>query len=400
MDPKQDDDREFAYGSGLLNPVKAVDMGLVFDASEKDYIKFLCKQGYNSTTVRAITDDHSPCRGGKQGRGWDLNYPSFSLTIKDGEKIWGSFKRTVTNFGKPNSTTNAAVAAPESLRVKVELSVLSFEALGEKKSFKLKIDGPNIRQVPIISASITWKDGVHEPDITAPGVGILGAWSPVAAPSLDYTDKRSVSYYINSGTSMAAPHVTGAAAHVKAAHPSWSAAAIKSALMTTANVMDPTMNKLDREFAYGSGLLNPAKAVLPGLVYDETEKDYIGFQCKQGYNTTVRKISRDKSVCRTTTHGRGWDLNYPSLAVAVEDGHEINTSFFRTVTNVGLPNSTYHVRIEKPDFADIKAQPSVLSFNVVGEKKSFIVKVNEPKISQVPILSASVTWEDGVHVVR
>ena len=160
------------------------------------------------------------------------------------------------------------------------------------------------------------------------------------------------------------------------------------------------MNKLDREFAYGSSLLNPAKAVLPGLVYDKTERDYIGFQCKQGYNTTtLRKLSRDKIVCRTTTHGRGWDLNYPSFAVAVEDGHEINTSFFRTVTNVRLPNSTYHVRIEKPDFIDIKAQPSVLSFNVVGEKKSFIVKVNGPQISQVPILSASVTREDGVHVV-
>lgn len=86
----------------------------------------------------------------------------------------------------------------------------------------------------------------------------------------------------------------------------------------------------------------------------------------------------------------GWDLNYPSFAVAVEDGQEINTSFFKTVTNVGLPNSTYHVRIEKPDFFDIKAQPSVLLFNVVGEKKSFIVKANGPKISQVPILSASV----------
>lgn len=82
----------------------------------------------------------------------------------------------------------------------------------------------------------------------------------------------------------------------------------------------------------------------------------------------VRKIIRDKSVCRTTTHGRGWDLNYPSFAVAVEDSHEINMSFFRTVTNVGLPNSTYHVCIEKPDFFDIKAQPSVPPFNAVGEK--------------------------------
>ncbi|EXC11903.1 hypothetical protein L484_005366 [Morus notabilis] len=162
MDPNQDDDREFAYGSGLLNPVKAVDPGLVFDTSEEDYVKFLCKQGYNSTTVRTITEDHSVCKGEKRGRGWDLNYPSFALAIKDGDKIKGSFNRTVTNVGNPSSTYNATVAAPESLKVKVEPSVLSFGALGEKKSFKVKIEGPEISQVPIISGSITWRDGVHE----------------------------------------------------------------------------------------------------------------------------------------------------------------------------------------------------------------------------------------------
>lgn len=62
---------------------------------------------------------------------------------------------------------------------------------------------------------------------------MLGAWSGVALPSVDYEDKRRVPYYIKSGTSMVAVHVTGAAAHVKAAHPHWSAAPIKSALMTT-----------------------------------------------------------------------------------------------------------------------------------------------------------------------
>lgn len=74
-----------------------------------------------------------------------------------------------------------------------------------------------------------------QPDISAPGVEILAAWSPEASMSIYPNDTRSVMYNIISGTSMACPHVTGAAAFLKSFHPEWSPAAIMSALMTTGN---------------------------------------------------------------------------------------------------------------------------------------------------------------------
>ncbi|KAI3957261.1 hypothetical protein MKX01_029358 [Papaver californicum] len=69
---------------------------------------------------------------------------------------------------------------------------------------------------------------VIKPDITAPGVNILAAWSPVAA-----TQFGSVNYRFESGTSMSCPHASGVAAIIKSHHPTWSPAAIKSAIMTT-----------------------------------------------------------------------------------------------------------------------------------------------------------------------
>lgn len=69
-----------------------------------------------------------------------------------------------------------------------------------------------------------------QPDITAPGVNILAAWSPIATED---TTGNSLNYYIISGTSMSCPHVAAVAALLKSVHSDWSSAAVKSAIMTT-----------------------------------------------------------------------------------------------------------------------------------------------------------------------
>ena len=76
-----------------------------------------------------------------------------------------------------------------------------------------------------------------QPDISAPGVDILAAYSEVASPSGSETDERRVKYNIISGTSMSCPHVAGIAAYVKSFHPDWSPSAIKSAIMTTGTLL-------------------------------------------------------------------------------------------------------------------------------------------------------------------
>ncbi|KAJ7960209.1 cucumisin-like [Quillaja saponaria] len=173
-------------------------------------------------------------------------------------------------------------------------------------------------------------------------------------------------------------------------------------LMNAASVMDPKKDENENEFAYGSGLINPVKAVDPGLVFNASEADYIDFLCKQGYSKTnsPRTITNDSSVCKSTNYGRAWDLNYPSFSLAIEDGHKIEGKFIRTVTNVGSPNSTYVAISNMPKYIKVDVNPSVLAFSAIGEEKSFTVKVSGPPIIQVPIISGSITWKHEKHEVR
>jgi hypothetical protein len=160
MDPRKHVDLEFSYGSGQINPEHALNPGLVYNASEADYINFLCKQGYNTTTLRMITGSNSSvCNSTTPGRAWDLNYPTFALAVEDGQPIQGVFTRTVTNVGNSYSTYTVSTYMPYSVSITVEPSVLTFSKIGEMKTFTVKLYGPVIAQQPIMSGAITWKDG-------------------------------------------------------------------------------------------------------------------------------------------------------------------------------------------------------------------------------------------------
>jgi hypothetical protein len=255
--------------------------------------------------------------------------------------------------------------------------------------------------------------GILKPDITAPGVNILAAWSQVASPSGLEEDPRRVEFNIISGTSMSCPHVSGLMALLKAAHPDWTPAAIKSALMTTATVVDNTGQRItdtstgDVAYptAYGSGHVNPNAALDPGLIYDISIQEYVDFLCGINYTTSQLRALTSQRTCSGVIK-RPIDLNYPSFSVVVPSLNAFTLTTTRTLTNVGPINSTYTVSIKAPLFLDVSIIPSTLSFSSFRQNLSYSITFSLPRnYTDSVILPSyfnsfgSLTWADGTHNV-
>ncbi|CAN6197155.1 unnamed protein product [Urochloa humidicola] len=253
--------------------------------------------------------------------------------------------------------------------------------------------------------------GILKPDLSAPGIEIIASWSPLSQTTFNPRDDKKALYNIDSGTSMACPHASGAAAYVKSFHRDWSPAMIMSALITTATPMNTPGNSGSNELKYGAGQLNPVKARDPGLVYDASEHDYIAMLCAQGYNATALALitGSNATACAaadgsTTAGSVGSNLNYPTMAAQVEPGKNFTVGFPRTVTNVGDGGAVYNVKVVLGTGAagnlDVAVSPNRLEFSEQGTKASFTVTVTGVAPGAGHVVSTVVVWSDGKHEVR
>lgn len=99
-------------------------------------------------------------------------------------------------------------------------------------------------------------DGWIKPELTAPGVNINSA-TILQAPTPGGGMPDASGYISASGTSMATPHVAGAAALIRQAHPDWTSLQIKAALVNTASRMEGQGTVMDQ----GNGAMDLARAI-------------------------------------------------------------------------------------------------------------------------------------------
>ncbi|KAI5018195.1 hypothetical protein ZWY2020_043083 [Hordeum vulgare] len=244
----------------------------------------------------------------------------------------------------------------------------------------------------------TYSPGVLKPDILAPGLNIIAAWPPL-------TMLGSGPFNIRSGTSMSTPHVSGITALVKSSHPDWSAAAIKSAILTTTDITDsaggPILDEQHQKataYAMGAGHANPIKAIDPGLVYDLSITEYAGYICALLGDQGLASIARNPMLsCKMLPKIPEAQLNYPSITVPLRTRP---FTVHRTVTNVGPPNSVYTLKMVVPKSLRVCVYPETLVFSKAGEKLTYSITASTNSTGGKKFMEGTLSWISKNHVVR
>jgi len=167
-----------------------------------------------------------------------------------------------------------------------------------------------------------------KPDVTAPGVSVLSS-----------VPRREGVWALFSGTSMAAPHVAGAAALLRQRHRGWTVEQLKSALVQTGNpVYLGTPRQEARATREGGGTVNLVRADSPRLFASPTSLSF-GFVAPGGPPAT-------QSVALTDAGGGAgqWTVSVaaqePALGASVTVPAVVAVPGVLTVVVAAAPGAT------------------------------------------------------------
>jgi hypothetical protein len=163
------------------NPNGAIDPGLVYNAGETDYKKYMCGAGISAS-----------CSAGSIV-GYNLNLPSITVG-----NVLGTItvNRSVTNVG-PAATYTATASVP-GFNVVVEPASLTLDS-GATGNFTVKLSRNNAALNTWQYGALTWTDGSHI--VRSPITARSG--KPVTAPSLSTSTRATGNLLLNVTTGFA-----------------------------------------------------------------------------------------------------------------------------------------------------------------------------------------------------
>lgn len=144
------------YGSGHIDPLAAINPGLVYEFDSNDIIRFLCSTGASPAQLKNLTGERIYCKNPITSS-YNFNYPSIGISKLNGSL---SIYRTVTYYGNGPTVYVVHVNSPIDVDVKVIPRELNFTRAGEKKTFRVDLTA-NRSDGNFVFGDLTWSNGIH-----------------------------------------------------------------------------------------------------------------------------------------------------------------------------------------------------------------------------------------------
>ncbi|KAL0352022.1 UNVERIFIED_CONTAM: Subtilisin-like protease SBT3 [Sesamum calycinum] len=149
-------------GAGQVDPNRALDPGLIYDATIQDYVNLVCSMNFTTAQTQTIIRSSYNCSTPSS----DLNYPSFIVLYEIQETrttFTRKFRRTLTNVGNGPAAYKVKVEEPNGSTIAVSPQTLMFTRKYEKQSYSLTIRYTISSEFVLAPGSITWieENGKH-----------------------------------------------------------------------------------------------------------------------------------------------------------------------------------------------------------------------------------------------
>jgi len=203
-----------------------------------------------------------------------------------------------------------------------------------------------------------------KPTVSAPGVAIFSS-----VPGNQYATYQ--------GTSMAAPHVAGAVAVIKQAHPDWTPDQIKQALVNTAEPISKYSPRVQ-----GAGRINVAKAVSNNVFITYNGQPYAELGAFTG-NKTITLTITNKGTTTYTANISGY------VTTSLEQVVYGNQGGTYTVGTIAAPSSV-SVEPGATETIQVTIQPSEAWTNIFVEGR--LLFTSEDRTSVFPFLGYFGDW--------
>jgi subtilisin family serine protease len=188
--------------------------------------------------------------------------------------------------------------------------------------------------------------GAVKPDVAAPGVGIVSTVPTGTCRLCDPSGYRSLT-----GTSMATPHVAGAAADILSAHPDWTPALVKASLMTTGIVL-PGVDSATQ----GSGVIQLDAAINAPLLIVPARLDFGIDGGAAGSYTASRSIVVSNMTDANTTLTCATSFPTPGVAATCLPAQV-------TVMSGGIGTFTAQISVDATQVPFLQASPYAYAGN-------------------------------------